>query len=95
MTARVENPLVTPKRPFDTPWVQRGSRDDAVRIILAAPRSVFERLTAEPRNEGGFQHKILNVAIIYRGVEGNWFRALPRWENLARPLIEKELKLSH
>jgi hypothetical protein len=34
-----------------------------------------------------------NVAIIYRGVEGNWFRALPRWEDLARPLIEKELKL--
>jgi hypothetical protein len=28
-----------------------------------------------------------NVWLIYRGVEGNWFRAWSEWERLAHPLI--------
>ena|SRR5215510_11279900 len=32
-----------------------------------------------------------NVCIIYRRLEGNWFRVLSRWEDLARPMIEKQL----
>jgi hypothetical protein len=31
----------------------------------------------------------LNVRTIFRGVEGNWFRAWSAWERVARPLIEK------
>jgi hypothetical protein len=30
-----------------------------------------------------------NVRTIYRGVEGSWFRASRRWEEIARPLIAK------
>lgn len=30
-----------------------------------------------------------NVRSIFRGVEGNWFRAWDVWEGVARPLIEK------
>lgn len=30
----------------------------------------------------------LNVQTIYRGVEGQWFRASPKWEKLIRPAIE-------
>ncbi len=31
----------------------------------------------------------VNVRSIYRGIEGNWFRAWSAWERVARPLIEK------
>jgi hypothetical protein len=31
----------------------------------------------------------LNVSSVFRGVEGNWFRAWSSWEDIARPLIEK------
>jgi hypothetical protein len=31
----------------------------------------------------------LNVQTIYRGVEGQWFRASPKWEKLVRPAIEQ------
>jgi hypothetical protein len=31
----------------------------------------------------------VNVASIYHGVEGNWFRSSARWEELVRPVIEK------
>jgi hypothetical protein len=33
----------------------------------------------------------LNVQTIYRGVEGQWFRASPKWEKLIRPVIENAL----
>ena len=63
-------------------------------VVLYAP---------DPSGRGGYVYLpgkhdaeyTTNVGIIYRRVEGNWFRALPRWEDLARPLIEKELKLSN
>jgi hypothetical protein len=63
-------------------------------VVLYAP---------DPSGKGGYvylpgKHDAVystNVAIIYRGIEGNWFRALPRWEDLVRPLIETELKLSN
>jgi hypothetical protein len=35
-----------------------------------------------------------NVSIVLRGVEGHWFRALPRWEDIVRPMIEKQLTIS-
>jgi hypothetical protein len=31
-----------------------------------------------------------NIGMIWRHVEGQWFRALAEWEDLARPLIEKQ-----
>jgi hypothetical protein len=31
----------------------------------------------------------LNVQTIFRGVEGQWFRASPKWEKLIRPTIER------
>jgi hypothetical protein len=31
----------------------------------------------------------LNVQTIFRGVEGQWFRASPKWEKLIRPAIER------
>jgi len=33
------------------------------------------------------QYYSLNVRAIFRGVEGNWFRAWSTWENVAGPLI--------
>lgn len=36
--------------------------------------------------DAGYQD---NVWLIYRGVEGNWFRAWSEWEKLAHPLIAK------
>jgi len=35
-----------------------------------------------------------NISIVTRRVEGNWFRALVRWEDVARPMIEKQLTIS-
>jgi hypothetical protein len=35
-----------------------------------------------------------NVSMIIRGVEGHWFRALPLWEDVATPLIQRQLALS-
>ena len=35
------------------------------------------------------QYYDLNVGTIFRGVEGNWFRAWSVWENMAKPLITK------
>jgi len=35
-----------------------------------------------------------NVSIVLRYVEGNWFRALANWDDVARPMIEKQLTLS-
>ena len=31
-----------------------------------------------------------NTFQIYRGVEGNWFRSTKEWDEVARPLVEKE-----
>ena len=38
---------------------------------------------------GSDQYYSLNVRTIFRGVEGNWFRAWSMWENVAGPLITK------
>ena len=34
----------------------------------------------------------VNVASIYQGVEGSWFRSSARWEKLVRPIIEKAMR---
>ena len=41
------------------------------------------------RTEPGYR---VNVWLIYRGIEGNWFHAWSAWEKLAHPLIAKASK---
>src|SRR3979411_535707 len=38
---------------------------------------------------GGGESYNTNTFLIYRGIEGNWFRATSEWTNAVTPLIEK------
>jgi hypothetical protein len=75
-------------RGYQISFYVEGLKDQIVYVVYYA---------FSPGAEGGYvyipgksdQWYKLNVRTIFRGVEGEWFRAWSAWERVARPLIQK------
>jgi hypothetical protein len=61
-----------------------GERSYTVRYVPAAAGPGFIQIPGKDS-----PHYRSNVSLIIRGVEGNWYRASARWEELVRPAIDQ------